>query len=206
MYRQITKEFNYRQAIVYFQIYEENSLWHYILNILINAKGGSRTGAPGARPPFTNFFALVFVNFEGIFGGLVFVNFDGITRIYFHCRQQHAVFTISILSSAPTTKTQNMCERASNSQNPFSDPKNSTASGPRPTALIFLDPPLNAVTYFEHCYNSQFFIQNDKMGSYICFASCTRRLVIFLGLDFRSTLACVYMPLSFWHNVKESGV
>ena len=80
----------------------------------------------------------------------------------------------------------------------------------RPTALIFLDPPLNAVTYFEHCYNSQFFIQNDKMGSYICFApkwfSCTRRLVIFLGLDFRSTLACVYIPLSFWHNVKESGV
>ena len=33
----------------------------------------------------------------------VFVNFDGITRIYFHCIQ-HAVFTISILSSTLTTK------------------------------------------------------------------------------------------------------
>ena len=45
------------------------------------------------------------------FLGLVFVNFDSITRMYFHC-SEHAVLTISILSSTLTTKTENMCERA----------------------------------------------------------------------------------------------
>ena len=57
-------------------------------------KGGTRFGAPGAPPMFVHFWGW----------GVVFVNFDCLTRIRFHCIQ-HAVFTISILSSTLATKT-----------------------------------------------------------------------------------------------------
>ena len=62
--------------------------------------------------------------FENIFW-LVFVNFDGITHKYLHC-SQHAVFNISLLSSALTKKN---IEYVWKGIKTFSDPKNSNAPG-----------------------------------------------------------------------------
>ena len=78
--------------------------------------------------------------FKNIFG-FVFVMFDGITRTYFNC-SQYAMYTVCILFSTRTTKTNCMCEGASK-QSP--NPKISTASGPRPSVLKFRGPPLRTI-------------------------------------------------------------
>ena len=89
-------------------------------------KGGSRIGAPGARPPFENIF------------GVVFVNLDCITRIYFNCIN-HGMCSMCILFFTLTTKAKGMCWGASK-QSP--DSKKSTALGLHPPVLKFLAPPL----------------------------------------------------------------
>ena len=53
-----------------------NNAYMYVYKTLAICKGGSRTGAPGARPP----------RFEKNYG-FVFVNFNCITRIYFDFSQ-----------------------------------------------------------------------------------------------------------------------
>ena len=86
----------------------------------------------GRAPPCLNFF------FK-----FVFITFHCITRIYFNC-SLHTMFTICILFSTLTTK-HRVCVKGASKQT--SDPKNSTALGPRPPVLKFLDPPL--YTYSE---------------------------------------------------------
>ena len=77
--------------------------------------------------------------FEFFFlGGGCFVNCDCITRVYFH-RSHHAVLTICTLFSTVTNE-HTVCVKGTSKQTP--DPMNSTAPGPRPPVLKFLDPPL----------------------------------------------------------------
>ena len=75
------------------------------------------------------------------FWEFVFENFDCITRIFFSC-SQHTMFTICISFSTLATITYILCEGASK-QSP--DPTNSTAPGPRPPVLKFLDQPLRSM-------------------------------------------------------------
>ena len=58
------------------------------------------------------------------------------THMYFNC-SQHAMFTICIFFSILTSKRLGICE-GTPKQSP--DHKHSTAAGPRPPVLKFLDP------------------------------------------------------------------
>ena len=63
-----------------------------------------------------------------IFWGFVFVNFDCITRNNINCCR-HTMLTICTLFSTLTTK-HRVCVKGASKET--SDPKNSTATGPRP--------------------------------------------------------------------------
>ena len=76
--------------------------------------------APTRRPPPLPLFKFIFE--------FVFVTFDCITRIYFNC-SHHKMFRICPLFSTLTTK-HRVCVKGASKQT--SDPKNSTAPGPRP--------------------------------------------------------------------------
>ena len=102
--------------------YLNNKKIRYICKyrIITSARGGSSTGAPGARSLFE------------FFNWFVFVIFDCVTRVYFNCSHQTG-FTICTLFSIITTK-HRVCVKKH--QNKPSDPEGFTEPGPPPPPLF----------------------------------------------------------------------
>ena len=113
-------------------------------NLLIDPqhpKGGSSTGAPGARPLFE-------IYIEGLF-----VTFDCITRIHFNChtiQTSHIVYNM-YFDIYSHYKTQGMCEGGIKTN---LRPKEFYRAGTAPPILKFLDPPLHPIQQLQQ-YDSK---------------------------------------------------